>query len=267
MTLLQALLLGFVQGLTEFLPVSSSGHLVLFQDWLGFTGHGLLFDVSVHFATLIAVVIFFAKDILKLRWKTVLPIVVGTIPIVVVGLLFKSWVEMLFDLPVLVAAALIVTGLINLWTDRKLESVGGKETRAESKAKSKPELASFPTWKQGLIIGFFQAVAIVPGISRSGSTLAGAIWQKIDRQTAFTFSFLLSIPAVGGAALLQVIEVAQAGTITIPIQMLLVGGFAAGLTGYASLWMLKMIITQARLEVFGWYCVAVGVASLVLLLI
>jgi undecaprenyl-diphosphatase len=117
------------------------------------------------------------------------------------------------------------------------------------------------------LIGCFQAFAIIPGISRSGSTLAGGLTQKLDRQTAFTFSFLLSVPIITGATLLQVVDIAQTGRLSVPASALIVGGLAAFLSGYASLWLFKKIVMNARLELFGWYCLVVGIGSATLLLI
>lgn len=261
MSFWQAILLGVIQGITEFLPVSSSGHLVLAQSWLGFEEPQLLFDVAVHFATLFAVAIFFFPVILKLRFKQWLVIGIGTIPAVVIGLLFKDMIESLFAAQVVVSGALLVTAGLNFFADRKLNKEVEQDASEQVAVEQKIGGLS---WLQAAIIGCFQAFAIIPGISRSGSTLAGGLTQKLDRKTAFTFSFLLSLPAIAGATLLQVFDVMEAGSLSLPVEILLVGGMAAFVSGYASLWVFKKIIATARLEIFGWYCLVLGLGSLLL---
>lgn len=258
MSFWQAILLGVVQGLTEFLPVSSSGHLVLAQHWLGFEEPQLLFDVAVHFSTLFAVAIFFFPVIIKLRFKQWLIIAVGTIPAVVIGLFFKDMIEQLFAAEMIVSGALLVTAGMNFFADKKLESVDAKP---DNDLKVEDKISGL-SWLQAVIIGCFQAFAVIPGISRSGSTLAGGLTQKLDRQTAFTFSFLLSLPAIAGATLLQVLDVVETGSLSLGWPILVVGGLAAFISGYASLWVFKKIVTNARLEVFGWYCLGLGLLGL-----
>jgi undecaprenyl-diphosphatase len=260
MSFWQAILLGIIQGVTEFLPVSSSGHLVLAQHWLGFEEPQLLFDVAVHFSTLFAVAIFFFPVLLRLRFKQWFLIGVGTIPAVIIGLFFKDMIEALFAAEMIVSGALLVTAGMNFFADKQLEKVANPDV-AEAAVEDK---ISELTWWQALIVGIFQAFAIIPGISRSGSTLAGGLTQKLDRQTAFTFSFLLSLPAIAGATLLQVLDVVETGSLSLPVPVLVIGGLAAFSSGYASLWIFKKIVTNARLEVFGWYCLLLGLGSLIL---
>lgn len=248
MNFFQAVLLGFVQGLTEFLPVSSSGHLAIAQHFLGFKEANLAFDTFLHFGTLLAVIIFFWKDLLKLKIKNWLIIGVGTIPAVFAGLLIKDYIEGIITSTLLVAGFLIVTGIVNLVSDKKLEQ---KETTTEI------------TFKNAFIIGLFQAVAIIPGISRSGSTLFGGLLQKIDRKEAFKFSFFLSIPAILGATLLQGLDVLEIGLNGVSPLLYLVGAITAFITGISSLKVFKYIIEKARLEIFGWYCISAGVIVLI----
>jgi undecaprenyl-diphosphatase len=243
MNFFQAVLLGFVQGVTEFLPVSSSGHLAITQHFLGFEEANLAFDTFLHFGTLMAVILFFWKDLLKLKLKNWLIIAVGTIPAVFAGLLIKDYIEGIITSTVIVAGFLILTGIVNLLSDKKLEQ---KDTTTEI------------TFKTAFIIGLFQAVAIIPGISRSGSTLFGGLMQKLDRKEAFKFSFYLSIPAILGATLLQGLDVLEIGLNGISPALYLVGAITAFITGVSSLKVFKYIIEKARLEIFGWYCIGAG---------
>lgn len=268
MSIWQAIFLGLVQGLTEFLPVSSSGHLVLAQHFLGFQEPQLLFDVAVHFATLFAVAIFFWPILMRLRFKEWLVIGIGTIPAVLVGIFLRDAIEALFAAEMVVAGCLLVTSAINFWSDRQLNSLAKDDSRGQKLDTKQPvEAISQLSWTKALIIGCFQAAAITPGISRSGTTLAGGLSQKLDRQTAFTFSFLLSIPAVAGATLLQILDVIELGYLSLDWYILAVGGVAAFISGYASLWLFKKIVSTARLEIFGWYCLVIGGGSLAIMLL
>ena len=151
MNFFQAVFLGFIQGITEFLPVSSSGHLAISQHFLGFKEANLAFDTFLHFGTLLAVIIFFWKDLIKLKIKNWLIIAVGTIPAIFAGLLIKDYIENIITSTVIVAGFLIVTGIINLISDKKLE-----QERTTTNV----------SYKNSFIIGLFQAFAIIPGISR-----------------------------------------------------------------------------------------------------
>ena len=188
--MLDSIILGIIQGLTEFLPVSSSGHLVLFGKLLNHQEEGNLFEVLLHFGTLVATIIVFRTHIMDLvkgifsgdsKSKSLgINIVIASIPTAIIGLLFEDFMESLFDSPLLVSCALIFTGIILMST---------KFVKGETK-----DL----TWKMALIIGFAQAMAITPGISRSGSTIAIALLIGLSRKEAGNFSFLISIPVIGG---------------------------------------------------------------------
>ena len=193
MTAWQALILGLVQGVTEFLPVSSSGHLALFQYWFNFQESLLFFDVFLHAASLIAIGWFFWPHIKQLKLKDYWLLIVGTLPAVGVGLLFQDTIEAFFSLPLLVGLALIITGLINAQSQRLLKSLPKEPIPLNE--------------KKAFVIGFFQSLALTPGISRSGTTLFGSFSQKLNKEQAFTFTFLLGIPAILGANLFQVIQV------------------------------------------------------------
>lgn len=251
MNFFDAFILGIVQGVAEFLPISSSGHLVLFHKLLSIEEGSLFFDTMLHWATLLAIIIFFYKDILRINIAQIKAIVVGTIPAVLVGLFFKDQVESLFSSLTLVSFALLFTGGLNIWTDRKLNKMADEKQSDEM------------DWKKGFKIGLFQALAITPGISRSGSTLAGGIWQNLSRSQAFTFSFLLAIPAIAGAGILQLKDVLETGDLQIQISVLLVGMLSAFISGILSLKLFSYVMDKARLEWFGYYCLVVGGVSLV----
>jgi undecaprenyl-diphosphatase len=253
-TIWQALILGLLQGLTEFLPVSSSGHLVLAQQWFGLQESILTFDVFIHLATLIAILVFFGKSLFKVTMREWAMVGIGTIPAVFVGLIFKDQIESLFQADMFIGAELILTGLINLYADRQLDLTQKRQEPAPAKAL---------TPKNSFLIGIAQAVAIIPGISRSGSTVAGAISLGLDRETAFRFSFLLAIPALLGAGILQGKDLMETGVTQIDPVIFGVGGLAALGAGLASLYAFKYVITKAKLDLFGWYCIGLGALALV----
>ena len=268
MTYLQALLLGIVQGLTEFLPISSSGHLVLVQHLFGLHEAQLSFDVSVHVGTLAAVVIYFRKDIFNILMGLLAAIkkadasgdtneahgaqvrlagliIIGSIPTAAIGLILHGHADRLFTSPPLTGAMLLLTGGL-LFATRPI-------SREPSTAgRSLQEL----TLKDALLMGVTQGFAVIPGISRSGSTIAIGILTGIRHETAARFSFLLSIPAVTGAALLVLKDAIQQGDIHLPTCLL--GGMIALVVGYAALALLVYLVQKGRLYLFAPYCWAVG---------
>jgi undecaprenyl-diphosphatase len=250
MTILEAVFLGIVQGATEFLPVSSSGHLVLVQDLLGWHQPDLTFDVWLHFSTLLAVIIFFWKDIRSLTKKEMFIILVASFPAAIVGLFFEDSISGLFGSTKIVASALLVTGLLNLFTDRVIKN------------KSVEKKESPISLKQGFIVGLFQALAIIPGISRSGSTVFAGSLQGLNRLRAFKFSFLLSLPAVLGASLIQFTKVLNQGVDGVVSSAFLLAAGAAFLTGLASLHVFRYVMKKSRLNWFGYYCLALGTSYL-----
>lgn len=255
MTILQGILLGAVQGLTEFLPISSSGHLLIFQQLLGVEGVGLTFDVLVHLATLIAIIIFFGKSLLRLTKQEMWLILLGTIPAVIVGFLLKDQIEALFASDKLLGLELIITGLINFYIDRKL---GAKQEVITTDV-----VTDEITPKKSILIGIGQAIAIIPGISRSGTTVATGIGLGLDREQAFRFSFLLAIPALAGAGMLQLVDLLQGGTTeVINVPAYLAGAISALIFGLLSLQLFRKVMSTAKMEIFGWYCVFLGVIVL-----
>ena len=272
MTFVQALVLGIVQGLTEFLPISSSGHLVLVQHLFGLHEAELSFDVSVHVGTLAAVILYFRRDILDIlgglmrafrgkltnratsdadrpQVRLAGLILLGSVPTAAIGLALHSVAERLFASPLIVGAMLLLTGGI-LFATRP-----GRHPRTDA---GRP--LEGLTIKDALVIGVTQGLAVMPGISRSGSTIAVGILTGIRHETAARFSFLLSIPAVAGAALLVLKDALKQGDIHLP--SCLIGGFAAMLVGYAALALLVFLVQKGRLYLFAPYCWIIGCVAL-----
>ena len=253
-TILQAIFLGVVQGLTEFIPVSSSGHLVFFQSLFGFKKPQLLFDIMLHLGTLMAVGVYFRHDLWEmargmrrsLMEKRLDPsarllvwIVLATIPTGLMGILFMDWFESLFSKPRIVGGMLLITGLL-LWLTRLPKKEGRKIEKM--------------TWIDSILIGIAQGIAIIPGISRSGTTIATGLFRGLDRELAGKFSFLLSIPAILGATVLEFRKMGSPGEAGIN----LLGMAVAFGVGIFSLKFLMKIIKNGRVSVFSYYCWAVG---------
>lgn len=273
MSWLQALLLGALQGATEFLPVSSSGHLALAQHFLGVEGPQVAFDVVLHVATLLAVVVVYRRDLVDLVrtvvvglatrrfWRApaaavrespelglALALVVGSIPTAVLGLLLQDPLEALFERPAVVAVMLLVTGAV-------LQLPRLVPPRRETGERIGVLTA--------LAVGTAQGLAITPGISRSGSTISTALVAGVAPAAAARFSFLLSIPAILGALVLKLPDLS--GTAAGPRGLLVLGFFTAFAVGWACLVALLALLRRGRFAVFSWYCWAVGLAALVAL--
>ncbi|MBT4482040.1 MAG: prolyl oligopeptidase family serine peptidase, partial [Candidatus Latescibacteria bacterium] len=269
MTYSHALILGTVQGLTEFLPVSSSGHLVLAQQFFALSENMMNFDIFVHFGTLLSVLVVFRTTILRLisgcalslqsciKGKTSLvecyrlskdlqfltALIVGTVPAVLVGFTMKDAIEGLFSSVVLVLAALFFTGIVlvsTFFVKRGERSIGPAK---------------------GFAVGIAQALAIIPGISRSGSTISTALFFKVKRTEAAEFSFLLSIPVIAGATLLALIDTAGSGFSSIAQGPYVIGALSAFVTGWISLVVLMKIVKRGKIGYFGFYCLAVVFAG------
>jgi undecaprenyl-diphosphatase len=253
MSIFESLVLGLVQGLTEFLPISSSGHLVLFSGLFKLEESSqLLFFAMLHVATLVAVLLFFFRDLIKLRLKDYWIIGIGTVPALIIGLLFKDFLESLFVLPVLNSVTLVITGLINIAADKKMQTLP-----KESPVKS----TLTPGWKQAIAVGIAQAISIIPGISRSGSTVATGVFMNMPRTQAFKFSFFLSIPAILGASLLEIVDhISQTQSFSLTVAEWL-GLFAAFVGGLLSLKLFSLVIHKAQLKWFGYYVIIVGILS------
>lgn len=255
MSIWQGFILGLVQGLTEFLPVSSSGHLVLFQHFFPLGEAALTFDVLLHLSTLIAIIVFFGRSLFKVTLREWVLVVVGTVPAALIGVAFKDQIEAWFAADALVGWELVITGMITLWMDRALE----RQAKLGTEAHLKKEIG----WREAVLMGIGQAIAIIPGISRSGTTVAAGVWQKVDRETAFRFSFLLAIPALAGAGVLQLKDSTAADWAALPLLPVAIGCITALIAALLSLFVFHWVIKKARLEWFGWYCIAIGVVAII----
>lgn len=240
-----AVFLGVLQGFTEFLPVSSSGHLVIAQSLIpNFSQPGVLFDVVLHAGTLFAVVVFFRKEILKMNTKEITYLAIGTIPVAFLGYFFQSSIEGLFKSIRLVGAALLITGIVNLLTNR-----------------TKPQKKALKV-KSSFLVGLAQAFAIIPGISRSGLTIFAGVTQGISRKKAAQFSFLLSAPAVLGANILQIAT--HAFEPGVEFVYYFAGFLAAFVSGIFAIGVVLKLLFSKRFNLFGYYCILLGVLILFL---
>ena len=247
MTWIQAVLLGVVQGLAEFLPVSSSGHLVIAQKMLGFSAPPVFFDVLIHVGTLVAVIVYFRDRWLKLTSKHVSLLVLATIPAVVVGGLLNPFLGDLFNSLWVVMIGLVITGTLLVISSRRFSDSGFSIDKMSS--------------KQALLIGLFQALAIMPGVSRSGSTVVGGVMIGLKKQAAFFFSFFMAVPAILGALVLQLVDNQAFEVVD---SMSLVIGFGVSMvTGLFSLKILEKVINSSKLNLFAYYCF--GLALLLLI--
>jgi undecaprenyl-diphosphatase len=250
---LDALILGLVQGLTEFLPVSSSGHLVMAQTFLGVPAPGVFLEVALHVATLLSVVVVYRMKLLELlvgavrrerdALRYVGMLVLATLPVVVIGLFFKDAIEAAFDTPFVTGFMLLATGLI-LWSttwsaqDRPIEEPGPG---------------------QALSMGLAQCLALLPGISRSGSTIAVGLWLKLDGERAAEFSFLMSLPAIAGAAILQAADLGGEAGPGVAIDGPLMAAFVTALVaGVAAIKSLVWLVRRRGFHYFAPYVWVVG---------
>ncbi len=266
-----AVLLGVIQGLTEFLPVSSSGHLVLFQNLFGLREPEIYFVICLHTGTLAAVCIFFFRDLRKIAstlfsvstwfvgksglWKRLGQqpelrllwlILLGTVPTGLLGLFFRPMAPKIFSSVQIVGVMLLVTGLL-LWLTRRLKREGRNA-------------AQLTVW-DALCIGTIQGLAIMPGISRSGATISMGLFMGLDRETAARYSFLLSIPAILGAMALELGQIPASDFP--PAKVVLLGTCVAAAVGYAALRVLIHLVKKGDLHAFAPYCWLLGVIAIV----
>ena len=263
MELLKAIILGFVQGLTEFLPVSSSGHLVIGSELLNFHEQGVVFDVCLHLGTLVSVIIVFREELLAmvkapfalllgsgdatdqhyLRWGIF--VVLATLPAVFVGLFFKDAVQQLFSSTLVAYCMLVVTGLLMII------------------AQYLPERDESVNWYSSILVGCAQACAILPGLSRSGSTIFAGMFLGIAREKIARFSFIMSIPAILGAAVLQLGELFRNPPASDALLNLVAGTLMSAVAGYFAIKLLLDIIRRNRLQWFGYYCFILASVGLI----
>lgn len=295
MTWWEALILGVIQGLTEFFPVSSSGHLVLATALLGLDMPGIVFEVAVHVATLVSVLIVYRVKIGRLllgmvgrgeerAWRYILKLLLASVPAGLAGVLLKDWFEARFDEPAFAATLILVSGCI-VWSIRwarerlrvtplELLPIGIAAivallagtlpvflivlgvvivlygaARLSAPAEWHPE----PTWSGALLMGMGQALAILPGITRSGTTVLTGVWRRVDPIATAEFSFLMSVIAIAGAGLLMVPEAIEARE-AIGAGPLLIGGAAAMLSGILAIRFFLALLRRQNFHVFAYYC-------------
>ena len=273
MDILQAIIIGIVQGLTEFLPISSSAHLVFVPHLIG-TESSLAFDTILHIGTLIAVVVYFWKDLVqmikafffslldltrgnfrsqlrddqfkKLAWM----VIIGSIPAGLAGILLEDFFEGLFNNIPVVGFFLLITGILLYASEMVSRKVSHKNNLKEMSIKN------------SLVIGVAQACSIAPGISRSGATISTGLFLGLERELAARFSFLLSIPAILGAALVQIKDISS--LFDISTGAVIAGFIAAIITGYLAIKIVLKLITERNLLIFAYYCWIVGLLAIIL---
>ena len=260
MNILEAIILGILQGATEFLPISSSGHLVLVPAILGLNQPSLEIIAMAHGGTLLAVLIYFRQDIgdisgaifeglrakepmgtpkARLGWY----ILAGSIPVVALGVLSRGFFENVFSTPRNAAVGLLLTAGVLLWGERMLSGTKG---------------ISRMGWPDAIVIGLFQALALFPGISRSGSTISAGLWRGLNRETAARFSFLLGIPAILGAGILATLNALNGGNMAEMWPLFLAAFLSAFITGYLCIYFLLAWLRKHSLTIFAIYCALLG---------
>jgi undecaprenyl-diphosphatase len=296
----EAVVLGVVQGLTEFFPVSSSGHLVMGSEVLGLEVPGILFEVAVHVATLLSVLIVYRLRIWTLirgcfgleetsAWPFVLKLGLATVPAAIVGFTMQDWFEQRFDDPVFTGTMILVTGSF-VWSSRWVREDGRRPfpvdwlpllvaaliallartivpfvavlaieglLMAVARTTAAKEWRSEPSWSGALLMGLAQSAAILPGISRSGSTVMTGMWRRIDPVAAAEFSFLMSIPAILGAAVLKLPDAGAEG-VALGVVPLLAGSVAAAISGIFAITLFVALLRRQNFYTFAYYCWAVG---------
>jgi undecaprenyl-diphosphatase len=256
-TYLEAILLGLLQGIAEFLPISSSGHLVIAGELLRrATGSAsdpeanLRLNVALHAGTLLSILWVYRRDVLGLvrRPRLVALMVLATLPLVVIAVTIKDRVEAAFETPLVAGCGLLLTAAC-LWLTTRIDREQDDLERV--------------SWRQAAVVGLFQAIAILPGVSRSGSTITGGLLVGLKREAATTFSFLVAIPALCGATLLMVRDVVEANdSAAVAIGPLVAGGLVACVVGIVALEGLIRVVAAGRLHWFAAYCGVVGLATI-----
>ncbi len=249
MSFFQAILLGLIQGVTEFLPISSSGHLFLVQEFLAINDNSLSFEIALHLATLLAVIVYFWSEIKIISKKTLIYLLVASIPLIPVVFFAHHWVNVFSHSTIIIGVLLLITAGFNY-----LSFLALKNQKQEEQVKQLKKINILTAIK----IGIFQTLAVLPGISRSGITLYAALSSNIKHKIAFQFIFLLSIPAIVGAILFdifqsngQILEMAN-WKLTLPAM------FVAFLSGIFSLKILKKVLSHNRFLFFATYCLILG---------
>lgn len=269
MSYLESLILAIIQGLTEFLPISSSGHLVLAEHILGVKKTGIDFEVFVHFGTMLSVLVIFWKDVKDIlitflskafqitkikenfrtneNFKTAILILWASIPTGIIGVLFKEKIEMIFQNPKLTAFFLIVTGLI-LFSTRFAKNDPNKDFNFVS----------------SFLVGIAQSLAILPGISRSGATISAGLLYGISGTKSARFSFLLSLPAILGATLLKTKEIFEFSLFE-RVPILIFSTIVSFIAGYIAIRFLLKVLSRGNFSLFAYYCLGIGLLGLIFL--
>ncbi len=260
MSIIEAIILGMIQGATEFLPISSSGHLVLLPEIFGWGAADLTLIGIVHLGTLVAILIYFWRDLWQILTAVLTGIrrrdlmgttdarmgwliVIGSIPAVVAGLLLQDFFERVFAAPQAAAFFLLVTAVLLVIGEKMLSGV---------------KSAGQMNWKDAGIIGVFQSLALFPGLSRSGSTIVGGLLRGLDRPTATRFSFLLGIPAFLGAGLLSIKDIVTAPVMPYTTAVYVAGFLSAAVVGYVCIYFLLRWVRSHSLYIFAVYCALLG---------
>ena len=254
MNYFDAIILGFVQGITEFLPISSSGHLLIVSNLLGINFKGIVFEVIVHFGTLFSLIFFFRYKIFVLLRKIFIQFdlkslnnyIIAILPIGIFGVLFKSNIEKIFNNHELVGFFLIFTGFILFFSQ-----------------KFKKNIKSTINFKNSLKIGLFQILALMPGISRSGITISIGMMLGIKPKEAANFSFLISIPIILGSSIISINDIQYLNLSVFEIQFLIISFISSFIFGTLSLKILYNIINANIFHYFGYYCIIIGIISLI----
>ncbi len=273
MDLIEAFILGVLQGITEFLPISSSGHLVLGKILLGSeVESGITYEVVVHFGTLVSIMYYYRTELGRLFFSGVHfllnpakekenkdvyflgMILISIIPAFIVGFTLKDQVEAIFSNPLLVSLMLLFTGVLLFSTKFVPNRIQENDSFHAAAAVGEAPIGI----AKSFAIGLAQAFAMIPGISRSGSTITMALWLGVDRETAANFSFIMVIPVIGGAMLLQVLDLLEVGIQGAALQVLVVGFLSSAISGYFALKYLIIILKKSGFYLFSFYCWAVG---------
>jgi undecaprenyl-diphosphatase len=250
MSYLETILLGVVQGITEFLPISSDGHLAILQAVLGAKLDSMQLTVALHVGTLASILVVYAKDLpAVLRQPRIcLAIVIATLPVVAVGFLLKDLIEQAFAATIWAGVGLCFTAVLLALT-RRVER--GERTLEQI------------TWRDALIVGLFQAIAPLPGVSRSGSTIFAGLLSGLTREASANFSFLIAIPAIGGATVLYSRELLGSAPGDTAAGPLMAGMAISFVVGVAALRLLLRLVVRKKLAIFAWYCAVLGTAVIV----
>lgn len=252
MGIFEAVVLGVVQGITEFLPISSSGHLIVIPEFFSWQEGGLLFDVGLHMGTLLAIIFALWSDFLGIfkSKKLFMNIVIATIPVVLAGLFIPGEIFDAMRTPVVVSASLVVWGIFLMLADKI-----GKKTRGLK------DLTMWEAW----LIGLFQVIALIPGTSRSGITISAGLISGANREASAKFSFLIAVPAIAGAGLLTGLDAWQAGELSQIDLSFLAGFLASFISGILAIKLLLNLVRKISYAWFGAYRIALAVIILLLI--